>query len=121
MPRGSEQMTVDGSPDRREGSTMHARLSLVTADPNKIDDVVKYVSNDARSIVEDKPGNLGMSMAVNDLGVAVVESFWGSGDAMRESERQVSATRGEASRLGGGAGSAGDAANASDLGGGERP
>jgi hypothetical protein len=102
MPRGSEQMTVDGSPDRREGSTMHARLSLVTADPNKIDDVVKYVSNDARSIVEDKPGNLGMSMAVNDLGVAVVESFWVSGDAMRESERQVSATRVEAARLGGG-------------------
>jgi hypothetical protein len=81
---------------------MHVRLSLLTADPNKIDDVVKYVANDARSIVEDKPGNLGMSMAVNELGVAVVESFWVSGDAMRESERQVSATRVEAARRGGG-------------------
>jgi hypothetical protein len=81
---------------------MHVRLSLVTADPNKIDDVVNYVANDARSIVEEKPGNLGMSMAVNDLGVAVVETFWVSGDAMRESERQVSATRVEAARRGGG-------------------
>lgn len=81
---------------------MHVRLSLVTADPSKIDDVVKYVTNDARSIVEEKPGNLGMSMAVNELGVAVVETFWVSGDAMRESERQVSATRVEAARRGGG-------------------
>ncbi len=81
---------------------IHVRLSLVTADPNKIDDVVKYVANEARSIVEDKPGNLGMSMGVNELGVAVVESFWVSGDAMRESERQVSATRVEAARRGGG-------------------
>jgi hypothetical protein len=81
---------------------MHVRLSLVTADPNKIDDVVKYVASDARSIVEEKPGNLGMSMAVNELGVAVVETFWVSGDAMRDSERQVSATRVEAARRGGG-------------------
>ncbi len=81
---------------------MHVRLSLVTADPNKIDDMVKYVTNDARSIVEDKPGNLGMSMAVNELGVAVVESCWVSGDAMRESARQVTATRAEAARRGGG-------------------
>jgi hypothetical protein len=81
---------------------MHVRLSLVTADPNKIDDVVKYVANDARSIVEEKPGNLGMSIAVNELGVALVETFWVSGDALRESERQASATRLEAARRGGG-------------------
>jgi hypothetical protein len=81
---------------------MYVRLSLVTADPNKIDDVVKYVTNEARSLVEEKPGNLGMSMAVNELGVAVVETFWVSSDAMRESERQISATRVEAARRGGG-------------------
>jgi hypothetical protein len=81
---------------------MHVRVTMVTADPRKLDDVGKYVANEARSIVEDKPGNLGMSMAVNDLGVAVVETFWVSGDAMRESERQVSATRTEAARRGGG-------------------
>ena len=28
-------------------AAMHVRISLVTADPNKIDDVVKYVANDA--------------------------------------------------------------------------
>jgi heme-degrading monooxygenase HmoA len=81
---------------------MHVRLSLVTADPSKIDDVVSYVANDARSIVEEKPGNLGMSMAVNELGVAVVETFWISREAMRESERQASATRVEAARRGSG-------------------
>jgi hypothetical protein len=81
---------------------MHVRLSLVTADPSKIDDVVNYVAKDARSVVEDNLGNLGMSMAVNELGVAVVQSFWVSGDAMRRSERQLSATRVEAARRGGG-------------------
>jgi hypothetical protein len=81
---------------------MHVRLSLVTADPRKIDDVVTYVANEARPVIEEKPGSLGMSMAVNELGVAVVETFWVSGDAMRESERHVSATRAEAARRGGG-------------------
>jgi hypothetical protein len=81
---------------------MHVRLSLVTADPTKLDDVINFVSNEVLSIIQEKPGNLGMSLAVNELGVAVVETFWVSGDAMRESERQVSATRVEAARRGGG-------------------
>jgi hypothetical protein len=81
---------------------MHVRVSVLTVDPGKLDDVVSYVAGKARSVVEDKPGNLGMSMAVNELGVAVVETFWVSGDAMRESERPLSATRAEAARRGNG-------------------
>lgn len=81
---------------------MHVRINLLTADPSRLDELVNYVENDARMIIVDKPGNLGMSMAVSTLATAVVETFWVSGDAMRESERQVSATRVEAARRAGG-------------------
>jgi hypothetical protein len=81
---------------------MHVRISLLTPDPRRMGDLVNYVANEARPIVEDAPGNLGMSLAVSEIGVAVVETFWVSGDAMRERERQVSATRLEAARRGGG-------------------
>jgi hypothetical protein len=98
----AERASVEGSTGHPEVVTMHVRVSLVTADPRKIDDVVNYVAKEARPIIEEKPGSLGMTIAVNDLGVAVVETFWVSGDAMRESERHVSATRVEAARRGGG-------------------
>jgi heme-degrading monooxygenase HmoA len=82
---------------------MHARLSLIAADPTRLDDVVRYVMEDARPRIEGKLGNLGMAMATDaEKGLAVVESFWVSADAMRESERTVASTREEAARRGGG-------------------
>ncbi|MGZ4626644.1 MAG: hypothetical protein ACXV3S_10225, partial [Kineosporiaceae bacterium] len=78
---------------------MHARISLITADPARLVDAVRYLEDEARSQVEDLPGNLGMSMTVDsDLGVAVLSSFWVSGDAMRESEKTVVPMRREAAR-----------------------
>jgi hypothetical protein len=67
---------------------MHVRFTLITADPERIDDAVAYLASDGRMRLEAEPGERGMSLQVApDLAVAVVESFWVSHDAMRESER----------------------------------
>jgi hypothetical protein len=80
---------------------MHVRLSLMTTDPVRLDDAVNFIESEARPLVESKPGNVGMSLEVNpELGVAVVQSFWVSGDALRDSEKPVAATREEAVRRG---------------------
>jgi len=68
----------------------HVRLSFMTTDPDRIGDAVRYLEDEARSLVESQPGNLGMSLEVNpELGAAVVESHWVSGDAMRDNEKAV--------------------------------
>lgn len=73
---------------------MQLRATLITADPARLEEAVRFVETDARKLVEDEPGNLGMSLKVNTtLGVAVVHSFWVSADAMRESDKHVRATR----------------------------
>jgi len=73
---------------------MHVRSTLITADPARLEEAVRFVETDARKLVEDEPGNVGMSLKVNRaLGVAVVNSFWVSADAMRESDKHVRSTR----------------------------
>jgi quinol monooxygenase YgiN len=81
----------------------HARLNLMTTDPTRLGDAVQYLEHDARARVEKRPGSLGMSLAVDEeRGVAVMASFWVSGDAMRESEKQVAALADEVVRKGAG-------------------
>jgi hypothetical protein len=66
----------------------HARLNFLTLDPAAVGGLVHYVEHEARKRVEDEIGNRGVAVLTDDtLGVAVVETFWVSGDAMRESER----------------------------------
>lgn len=80
---------------------MHVRLNYIAGDPLRIGDIVKYLESEVRRIVEEQPGNQGMSLAVNaPLGVAVLESFWASDEAMRESERAVAPLRHEMSLRG---------------------
>ncbi|MET0520607.1 MAG: hypothetical protein ABW156_01345 [Jiangellaceae bacterium] len=82
---------------------MQLRASLITADPSRLEEAVRFVETDARKLVEDEPGNLGMSLKVNStLGVALVHSFWVSADAMRESDKHVRATRETAADRAGG-------------------
>jgi hypothetical protein len=82
---------------------LHVRLNFVTADPQRLDPALAYIENEARPFVEDRVGNSGMSLAVNrELGTALVASYWISGDAMRESEHSVAATRAEALKRGAG-------------------
>lgn len=79
---------------------MHVRYTLITADPERIDDAIAYLASDGRSRLESEPGEIGMSLQVSpDLAVAVLESFWVSHDAMRESERVEAGVRDEAIRL----------------------
>ena len=79
---------------------MHVRYTLITADPERIDDAIAYLASDGRSRLESEPGEKGMSLQVSpDLAVAVLESFWVSHDAMRESERVEAGVRDEAIRL----------------------
>ena len=79
----------------------HARVSLMTLDPACADDVVKYVEHEACPAIEQLLGNRGVAvLAIPDLAVIVMESFWFSGDAMRESEGAVAPFRKEAMRRG---------------------
>lgn len=73
---------------------MHVRSTLITAEPARLHEAVGFIETDARKVIEDMAGNLGMSLKVNStLGVAVVNSFWVSADAMRESDKHVRSTR----------------------------
>ena len=73
---------------------LHVRLNLITADPIRLGDSVKFVENEVRPVVEGQPGNLGMALKLNaDLGLAILESFWVSGDALRVSERIAAPNR----------------------------
>jgi hypothetical protein len=75
---------------------MHVRCTLITADPDRIDSALAYLESDGRSRAESEPGNRGRSLPVApDLAVAVMESFWVSHDAMRESEHVEAGVRDE--------------------------
>lgn len=77
---------------------MHVRFNLITADP-PLAESIKYIEGDVRPLVESQPGNLGLSLLASpELGVAILESFWASEDAMRDSERVVAPARNEVIR-----------------------
>jgi hypothetical protein len=81
----------------------HVQVILLTADPERLDDAIRYLQDKARPMLADLPGSQGMSVCANtELGIAVVESFWVSHHAMREHERSVAPAREEAARLSGG-------------------
>ncbi len=78
---------------------LHVRFNLITADPLLLDESVKYIEGEVRPVVESQPGNLGLSLLASpELGVAILESFWASEDAMRDSERVVAPARNEVIR-----------------------
>ncbi len=65
---------------------LHVRLNLITADPLRLGDSIKYIEDEVRPAVESQPGNLGISLQANpELGVAILESFWASHNAMLDS------------------------------------
>ncbi|MDT7649858.1 MAG: hypothetical protein QOI36_1264 [Pseudonocardiales bacterium] len=81
----------------------HVQVSLLTADPVRLGEAIRYLEDKVRPLVEELPGSQGMSVSTNtEIGVAVVESFWVSHHAMREHEKTVAPARDEAARLSGG-------------------
>lgn len=65
----------------------HVRLNLLTGDPTRLEGMLDYIEQEGRPLIEDEVGSRGIAVDANtEIGVAIVESFWVSHDAMRESE-----------------------------------
>jgi hypothetical protein len=78
---------------------LHVRLNLITADPRLLGDSIKFIENEVRPEVESQHGSLGLTLQANpEMGIAILESFWASGDALRASERVVAPNRAAAVR-----------------------
>lgn len=76
---------------------MHVRFNYITADPLRLGDSVRYIETEVRPQVDSQPGSLGTALYMStDWGVAILESFWVSGDALAASEHAVSPGRREA-------------------------
>ena len=66
---------------------MYARLTLHTADPVRLGEVISHYENDVMGVFTHEPGNRGMSVLVNDdLGVALVEAYWATEKEMRSND-----------------------------------
>jgi hypothetical protein len=78
---------------------LHAGLSLITVNPLRLDESVKHIETEVGPQAERLSGSLGLSLHVNaDLGLAVLETFWVSGDTLRAGERVIAARKEEAVR-----------------------
>ncbi len=78
---------------------LHVRFNFLTADPLRLGDSVKFIESEVRPQVDSQPGSLGTSLYTDpDAGLAILESFWASDDAMHASEHTVSSSRREAVR-----------------------
>lgn len=78
---------------------LRTRFNLITADPPRLGDCVKYIEADVRAGVESLPGNLGTSLYMSpDTAVAIFQSFWSSLTALAQSEGDVAPARREAVR-----------------------
>lgn len=78
---------------------LQVRFNLITADPVRLGDAVKFIETEVRPVVESLHGSLGMSLYANpELGVAILESFWASRVALVQSAELVVPTRREAVR-----------------------
>jgi quinol monooxygenase YgiN len=76
---------------------LHVRFNFMTADPARLAESIKFVESEVRPQVESQPGNLGVAIYTDpEAGLAIIESFWASSDAMAASERTVMPNRREA-------------------------
>jgi hypothetical protein len=70
------------------------RFNLITADPQKLDDSIKFIEAEVRPQVDSQPGSLGTTLYANpDAGLAILESLWASDNAMAASEHHLGPTR----------------------------
>ena len=75
---------------------LHIRLSGIAADPAALDDCVAYIKTVARTVVEFRPGSLGISVLANRAeGAALFGSVWASSEAMSASEETEAPQRAE--------------------------
>lgn len=71
----------------RRGLAVYARLTLHTADPARLDEVISHYEDDVVEVFRHEPGYRGLSVLVNDdLGVVLVESYWATEQEMRSND-----------------------------------
>ncbi|MCV2488293.1 antibiotic biosynthesis monooxygenase [Geodermatophilus sp. YIM 151500] len=69
---------------------MYARSVIVHADPQRIDDGLAYLRDEAMPVVQDTPGCVGMSMLCDrDSGRCIATTAWESEEAMRASAESL--------------------------------
>jgi hypothetical protein len=68
---------------------LQARFHLITADPLRLAEVLKFIETDVRPETENRQGSLGMSLYANpDVGTAVLESFWATREMLLLNENK---------------------------------
>ena len=73
---------------------MRARVNLITADPDRMADTISYIKTSVRPAVDSMDGSLGLSLYADaEIGVAVLESFWASREALIHSEQMAAPRR----------------------------
>lgn len=97
---GLTPLCPPGSVDCRTAQgavVLHMRFNLITADPAKLSDSIKFIESEVRPQVEGLTGSLGTALYTNpEPGLAILESFWASDNALSASEHQVATGRREA-------------------------
>ncbi len=82
---------------------MYARSTTVHADPQRIDDGIRYVRDEVMPAVQSMPGCLGLSMLCDrDSGQCIVTTSWDSQESMSASREAVRAMREQATDVMGG-------------------
>ena len=68
---------------------LQARFHLITADPLRLADVLKFIETEVRPDTENRQGSLGMSLYANpEIGAAVLESFWATREMLLLNENR---------------------------------
>jgi hypothetical protein len=82
---------------------LHVRFNFIAADPARLAESIKFIESEVRPQVESQPGSLGMALYTDpEPGLAILESFWASDNAMAASEHAVMPNRRETiKRVGG--------------------
>ena len=68
---------------------LQARFHLITADPLRLADVLKFIETEVRPDTENRQGSLGMSLYANpEVGVAVLQSLWATREMLLLNENR---------------------------------
>ena len=82
---------------------MYARSTTVQADPQRIDEGIRYVRDEVMPAVQSMPGCMGLSMLCDrDSGRCIVTTSWDSEESMSASREAVRAMREQATDVMGG-------------------
>jgi hypothetical protein len=91
---------LTGSPPPEQRGFVHVGLMVLPGDPVRLGGAVHFLEHEGRPAAEGEEGCLGMAVSENaELGVAVAEWFWASGEALCRAERVLAPVRAEAARL----------------------